>query len=184
MSETLLFWLNVETKLSQPIKNIEKDFSNGYYFAEILNKYSILPSLSNFKKDSKEMYDIKNNFRLLKPVFEKMNIYLDEENQQLIINESLGVAAKLIYKIKTQISRRSINFDSLMSKTSLNKKINNITISTFKTTYNTAPTDGENKKLANTISFRGKIKLEPIRSNNLIYFKGSQKKKKNDIKFK
>lgn len=178
MSETLLFWLNVETKLSQPIKNIEKDFSNGYYFAEILNKYSILPSLSNFKKDSKEMYDIKNNFRLLKPVFEKMNIYLDEENQQLIINESLGVAAKLIYKIKTQISRRSINFDSLMSKTSLNKKINNMTISTLKTTYNTAPTDGENKKLANTISFRGKIKLEPIRSNNLIYFKGPQKKKR------
>lgn len=165
MAETLLYWINTETKLSKPIKNIEKDFSSGYYIAEILNRYNELPSLDNFTKETNEPYYIYKNFKLLKQTLEKMNIYLDEDNIKQIMSETKGSAAKLIYKIKTQVSRKSINFDSLMSKTSLNKKYD-MTQSTFKTTYNTAPTETDNKKnMSNTTAFRGKIKLEPIRQN-------------------
>ena len=165
MAETLLYWINTETKLSKPIKNIEKDFSSGYYIAEILNRYNELPSLDNFTKETNEPYYIYKNFQLLKQTLEKMNIYLDEDNIKQIMSETKGSAAKLIYKIKTQVSRKSINFDSLMSKTSLNKKYD-MTQSTFKTTYNTAPTETDNKKnMSNTTAFRGKIKLEPIRQN-------------------
>ena len=38
MSDTLLNYLNNILKLSPPITDINKDFSNGYYFAQILYK--------------------------------------------------------------------------------------------------------------------------------------------------
>jgi hypothetical protein len=40
MSDLLISWLNDEVQLSKKITNIEKDFSNGYLFGELLSKYN------------------------------------------------------------------------------------------------------------------------------------------------
>lgn len=37
MSDLLISWLNDEVQLSKKITNIEKDFSNGYLFGELLS---------------------------------------------------------------------------------------------------------------------------------------------------
>ena len=38
--EILLNWLNHDVKLSQNIKDIDKQFSNGYLLGELLFKYN------------------------------------------------------------------------------------------------------------------------------------------------
>jgi len=38
MSNLILSWLNDEVQLSKKISNFEYDFSNGYYFGELLAK--------------------------------------------------------------------------------------------------------------------------------------------------
>ena len=53
MSNTILDYLNKEIKLSKIITNIEKDFSNGYLFAELLQKLGYLKKeISIIKIDS------------------------------------------------------------------------------------------------------------------------------------
>ncbi len=38
--DILLKWLNEEVKLSEKITNIDEQFSNGYFIAELLYKYN------------------------------------------------------------------------------------------------------------------------------------------------
>ena len=40
MSELISSWLNDEVQLSKKIINFERDFANGYCFAELLAKYN------------------------------------------------------------------------------------------------------------------------------------------------
>ena len=40
MSDLIRSWLNDEVQLSQKITDFEKDFSNGYYFGELLSKFN------------------------------------------------------------------------------------------------------------------------------------------------
>ena len=40
MAELLLSWLNDEIQLTKKITDFEKDFSNGYYFGELLSKFN------------------------------------------------------------------------------------------------------------------------------------------------
>jgi hypothetical protein len=39
MADLLAKWLNEDIKLSQKINDFEKDFSNGYLFGELLNRF-------------------------------------------------------------------------------------------------------------------------------------------------
>lgn len=48
MVDILLSWLNTEISLSKKISNIEKDFSNGYLFGELLYKCNQLVNFSDF----------------------------------------------------------------------------------------------------------------------------------------
>ena len=40
MSDLLYSWLNDEVQLSKKIVNFEADFANGFFFGELLSKYS------------------------------------------------------------------------------------------------------------------------------------------------
>ena len=123
MSNLIFEYLNDEIKLSKIIKNIEKDFSSGYYFAELLQKIGCLNSdIKKFQKEPKTEEEIKNNFDFLKTEFSNIGIYLDDETIKLIINRSKNTAANLIYKIKTKMTRKNINFDEIMDKIKISYK--------------------------------------------------------------
>lgn len=54
-SEQVLSWIQNDVRLSKPVQNFEADFSNGYFFGEILRQFDIIPDLSQFsKKTNKE----------------------------------------------------------------------------------------------------------------------------------
>ena len=46
MTDILLDWINKEVKLSKNIQNIAEDFSNGYFFAELLININYYLNLS------------------------------------------------------------------------------------------------------------------------------------------
>ncbi len=48
MVDILYTWLNTEINLSKKISFIEKDFSNGYLFAELLYKCNQIIDISEF----------------------------------------------------------------------------------------------------------------------------------------
>ena len=54
MSDILLNWINTEVKLSKKIQNITEDFSNGYFFGELLYKYKLLPQFNQFKNNQEK----------------------------------------------------------------------------------------------------------------------------------
>ena len=123
MSNLIFHYLNQEIKLSKTIINIEKDFSNGYYFAELLQKIGCLKSdLNKYKKEAKTEEEIKINFTNLKHELSNIGIHLDEELINLIIKCHKNSAANLLYKIKTKMTRKNINFDEIMNKIKVSNK--------------------------------------------------------------
>ena len=118
MSDALLYYLNNEIKLSKKIKYVDRDFKSGYLFAEILSTTGYLDpnDLSLFNKNAKTKLEIKQNYLLLKEHLQNLGVHLDELTINALINNNRGSAANLIYKIKTQIDRRNIRFDDIMTK--------------------------------------------------------------------
>ena len=55
MTDILLNWINNEVKLSKNIQNIAEDFSNGYFYGNLLYKYKLFPQFNQFK-NSNEKY--------------------------------------------------------------------------------------------------------------------------------
>jgi len=49
MSDLILSWLNDEVQLSSKITSFEEDFSNGYYFGELLSKYNQQLNFNDFQ---------------------------------------------------------------------------------------------------------------------------------------
>jgi len=47
-------------KLSQVVTSFETDFSNGYLFGEILNRYQLVDDMSTFFKKSNKESKVKN----------------------------------------------------------------------------------------------------------------------------
>ena len=118
MSETLLNYINRDVKLSKKIKNIEKDFKNGYLFAELLSKegFLITNKLSFFNASAKTKAEIKLNYILLREDLSKLGIHLDDSSIESLTNNTKGSTTNLLYKIKTQIDRQKIKFDDIMTK--------------------------------------------------------------------
>ena len=117
MSNIILDYVNQEIKLSKKIENIERDFSTGYYFAELFQKIGCLNSdLNKYKKEPKNDEEILYNFNNLKGEFINNGIHIDDEIINLVINRHKNIAANLLYKIKTKMTRKNINFDDVMEK--------------------------------------------------------------------
>ena len=123
MTSTILNYLNNQIKLSKIIENIEKDFSNGYLFAELLHKVGYLKiDISFFKKETESNKEIKENFLNLKDQLYEIGIHLDEWTINSIISCKKNIASNLIYKIRTKINRKKICFDDIMNKINLHNK--------------------------------------------------------------
>ena len=123
MSNLIFEFLNQELKLSKKIVNIEKDFSTGYYFAELFHKIGCLNSnIKEYKNEPKTAEEILNNFKKLKPEFSNLGIYIDNEIINLVVNQQKNIAANLIYKIRNKMIRKKINFEEIMNKMKITYK--------------------------------------------------------------
>ena len=123
MSNLIFEFLNQEIKLSKKIINIEKDFSNGYYFAELFHLIGCLNSnIKEYKNEPKTEEEIFNNFKKLKPEFSNLGIYIDNEIINLVVNQQKNIAANLIYKIRNKMIRKKINFEEIMNKMNITYK--------------------------------------------------------------
>jgi hypothetical protein len=49
MADILMTWLNTEVDLSIQVKDMERDFANGYLLGELLYKFNQLTNLEEFK---------------------------------------------------------------------------------------------------------------------------------------
>ena len=117
MTETLFNYINDTLELSYKIKNIEKEFKNGFLFGQLLQKSGNLKiELSKYNNDPKNISEIKENFKSLKKDLKLMGIYVNDAIINDIISEKEGIAAKLIYKIKIENNRMKIDFDNIVGK--------------------------------------------------------------------
>ena len=130
-NDLILNWLNEELKSQPNIKDIAKEFSNGYKFAivlRLLNEIS-LKELKEFK-DSKNIEEIKNNFTKLKNILhDKLNLDIRQEEFKDVINHNISTATIILYKIKNSINKKKINFINIETfsknptKEEINKKV-------------------------------------------------------------
>ena len=116
MSETLYSWLNNEIKLSAKITNIPNQFSNGFYFGEILSKYQLLPQFNEFNNDFQPLH-ITKNFSLLQKKFSDLGINLTEVDKGEIIQRKKFKAEMFLFKIKQKLSSMLLNIDDIYERT-------------------------------------------------------------------
>ena len=112
MAEMLLEWLNRDISLSKQITNIADDFSNGYFFAEILYKMKIIPRLSIYK-NTQNSNDISRNFCLLSKNLLDMKIYMSPKNVKEIRNKSKYTANIILCRIKQYLDSKYITRETL-----------------------------------------------------------------------
>ena len=130
-NEFILNWLNNELKFQPNIKDISKEFSNGYLFAEILYKLNEIS-----KKELEEFYNTDNyelnkiNFYKLKNLFNrKLNLDIRKEEFKEVYNHNISTGTIILYKIKNSVEKKKINFINLKTsanehtKEEINKKV-------------------------------------------------------------
>ena len=200
MSNLLLDFLNQEIQLSKQITNIEKEFSTGYYYAELFKKIGCLKSdINEYKIEPNTLEEIKNNFEKLKPEFSNIGIHIDDEIINLIINKEKNIASNFIYKIKTKLDRKNINFEEIMNKMKMsykkleemkNKKEKFIKTSTnflkrksnflnkSKSTSNLTDLPLLKNNITNKLN--SKLKIKPFNQNNKIFFSLKNEENKNN----
>ena len=127
MSDELLIWLNNDINLSKKITDIPKDFSTGYYFAELLNKTNHLPVLSSYKNTTNQK-DIIQNLHQLQINLDEIGIILNEQCKKKIMNADIYTSKIYLYKIKKLLESKNINLKLLHFKNSisLSKMFNSI----------------------------------------------------------
>ncbi|XP_008416454.1 sperm flagellar protein 2 isoform X1 [Poecilia reticulata] len=107
MSDILCSWLNRELGLSETVdaKNVSKDFSNGYLFGEILNKYQMQEDFHMFlKSDSSNAKT--NNFSRLEPSFKLLGVSFNKSTIQDLMKEKRGVATNLLYQLYVALEEK------------------------------------------------------------------------------
>ena len=136
----ILNWLNQTLKIQPPIKNIPKEFSNGYKFAILLNTLNEITNeeLSEFS-DSNNMKEIKSNFKKIKTYFHtKLNLDIREDEFNEVINKDVSKSVVILYKIKNSVQKKKINFleiktsDIKLTQEELNLKIQELMRETTK----------------------------------------------------
>ena len=147
MTELILKWLNKEVKLSREINSVERDFSNGFYFAELLVKYKQIPTITKFFNSSNHA-DKVHNFTLLDKTFKDFGIRLSPEQYKQLIESKKNLAQLVLYQIRRELAKKEINFDNIMLKNShlLHDMYKKMTYPKIQTTeYTKVTTIGENK---------------------------------------
>ena len=121
MSETILNFINNTLKLPNKIKNIEREFKNGFLFGQLLQKSGHFKGrLGNYIENPKNNSEIKDNYKYLQKDLHLMEIFINNSTINNLMSGKEGEAPKLIYKIKTEIDRIKINFSSVVEKINQN----------------------------------------------------------------
>ena len=132
--EIILNWLNEEIKLSPQVKNIIKEFSNGYRFAEILYSINEIDDKEfNEFLNTSDVYGIRDNFILLKKYFQdRLELIIRKEEFNDIMNRDISKAVVVLYKLKNSIKKKKINFHHIrislddLTQGELYQKVKNI----------------------------------------------------------
>ena len=133
--EIILNWLNDDLNFEPKIKNIPKEFSDGYNFALILSKINEITDsqFKEFIKDPTDKRGISDNFILIKKYFhDKFDLEIRQEEFEDIINKDKAKAVVILYKLKNAIRFKKINFHNIKSslnpesKKEINEKVQKI----------------------------------------------------------
>ena len=142
--EIILNWLNNEIKLDPPVKDIIKEFSNGFRFSEILYNINLINE-KQFKdfSNSTSPLSIKENFNLIKKYFKEIfELEIRAEEFKEIINKDISKAVIVLYKLKNSISKKNINFLNVkislnkLTQEEIHKKVNDIINYEFDNNFN------------------------------------------------
>lgn len=117
MTNIIETWLNEKIELSKPITNFEKDFSNGYLFAELLFKMKRLPSLERFY-DSNNKEEVDHNYMLLDKTFKDLNIRLSQEEMNKLKNQVKNQSKKILCMIKNKLDSSFVSLENIFLKNS------------------------------------------------------------------
>lgn len=156
MSESpLITWLNSDVKLSKNITSIPDDFFNGYYFAEILHKFKVIPNFSSYRNSS-DKKDISKNYQYLTKALGDLGIKFNDERRNLIIQKKKGISEQVLFQIKQALDKRFI------SKETLIPKLSNELAKIYNQSLFANDNDKYYKDLLNKQALTGKIKLTPL----------------------
>lgn len=131
MSALIAKWLNHKIHLSQKIDNIETDFANGYFFAELLHHLGHVSDLSPYAPAHDDTIEAKvHNFELLLPHFQQLFLkhddlsrFVDISYLREIMMEMPGRASKLLAVFKdTSSSSVTAKTTSVSSSSSSSSK--------------------------------------------------------------
>ena len=191
MSEIILNYINETLKLPYQIKNIEKEFKNGYLFNELLKQYDYFKTkLSNYYQNPKNILEINENFKSLKNNLKLIGININNSTIDQIIAGNEGVAPKLIYKIKIEMDRIKINFNNLIEKINENSfrekylEKNNIIFNYFNKSNLLELTKSNKFPISPNMTAREPISsFSKFRQNEKNIINKDNKKDYNDIKF-
>ena len=115
MANLIESWINDEIKLSKIITNIEEDFSNGYLYGELFNKYNQISNFSEYKNKDDSESKI-SNFKRIEKAFRDIDIKIEKGRIFDIINKKRGVATRFLYMIKMTLAKKNINQENLLLK--------------------------------------------------------------------
>ena len=125
MTDILYIWLNQEVKLSKQITNFNEEFSNGYFFGELLYKYKLLPQFNQFK-NSTEKSSITKNYLLLQYKLDELKINFTEKDKNEIINKKKYKAEMLLFRIREKLLSKLLQIEEIQDRTKGLKEINKI----------------------------------------------------------
>ena len=130
----ILQWLNESLNIVPPIKNIQKEFCNGYKYALVLNRLNLITSEElNEIKDTNNILEIKSNFKRIKTFLHfKLNLDIREDEFNDVMNKDKAKSVIILYKIKNSVNKKNMNFleiktsDEKPSKDEIRQKINEL----------------------------------------------------------
>eukprot|EP00397_Hematodinium_sp_SG-2012_P040155 GEMP01043952.1.p1 GENE.GEMP01043952.1~~GEMP01043952.1.p1 ORF type:complete len:513 (+),score=137.39 GEMP01043952.1:36-1541(+) len=102
MSEFIVSWLNKEVRLSKKIKWIEKDFSDGYLFGELLWKAKLLkhPEEEGFILDPLTADEKRENMVRVQNIMEKLQVSFGEKTVRGLLAQDRVTALRVLQAIK------------------------------------------------------------------------------------
>ena len=104
MSELLFRWINEDIPLDETITNFEENFSDGYLLGKILHLFNQQTNFDSFTPNNSANAKI-NNWCLLQPVINSLNIKFNSKDAYDIMCEKKGCIIRLLYQIKVSPPR-------------------------------------------------------------------------------
>lgn len=119
-SDSLESWIKEKVGINLNVASFEKDFSNGYYFGQILFQYGLNPSFEDIFINRHQGKYIKTNFTHLTPIMKEIKVPINSDIVKAIVKKEIGVAKKLLFKLKSVLTAEYEEGLKIESKTFMN----------------------------------------------------------------